>query len=137
MSPIFEFSCDGSKGCGSLTDDLREIARRDDPYQCPYCGELCRRHTYSATAIVRWKEQCSDGKSVTTSMGPTQGLHPAGRDQQRLRRQKKNYRQPNQFKDQWEGPQTNFNSQGYSGQMPPEMPAPSSMTRTKKVDDLG
>jgi len=38
------------------------------------------------------------------------------------------------YKDQWEGPQTNFNSQGYTGQMPPDMPAPNTLTKTKKLD---
>lgn len=130
--PIYEFQCGQ---CQSVSDEIREIAARDKPYSCPYCGTTCERITVPKSFVTLWGERCSDGKTIYTTMGPTQTVHPAGKEQRR-------YQKTRKYKDlvhggQFEGPQTDFTSEGYSGQMPPDMPAPSSVTKTKKIDELG
>ena len=129
--PIFEYSCGQ---CNSVSDEIREIARRDDPFSCPYCGTVCQRITVPKTFLTLWGERCSDGKMIHTTMGPTQTIHPAGREQQRYRKTRK-YRDL-VHAEQFKGPTTELTSQGFSGQLPPEAPTPSTVTRTKKLDSL-
>ena len=141
--PLYQYECRKEEVCGHITEEFRTIADRDVPQECELCHGPTARITVPRSFGVWWSETCSDGTKVRTTMGPTVGIHPAGKEQQR-RNRAKGYSYDGQHREyrslkhesQWDGQDADFQSPvelllGGQGETNPT----EGLTRVKKVDD--
>lgn len=46
---IFEYEC---LACDEVFEEVRPVAERDDPHECPHCSDICSRIISSASFII-------------------------------------------------------------------------------------
>jgi putative FmdB family regulatory protein len=75
--PLYQYSC---PECEVVLEELRSIARADDPVECPICHGLCPRETLPSFSIgsgqvaaPALREQIAI--SAQNSCGPACGCH--------------------------------------------------------------
>ena len=76
--PNYEYQCES---CGSLWEERRNLAQRDEPFACKQCDSQCVRNLFPSPPVVlkcrqkergRQEEHGSQGATAISVQGPTE-----------------------------------------------------------------